>query len=86
VDRHSLRRTRELGDRLIKRRWRREGLLVSQKRVIRRRIGKGVNGFKRRQASMKNEVWGMDFVQERIADGRPFRMLVADARFLIDRW
>jgi putative transposase len=24
----------------------------------------------------KNEVWGMDFVQDRTADGRPFRMLV----------
>jgi putative transposase len=72
-----LRKERRLvGARLIKRLWRREGLLVPQKREKRRRIGTGVNGIKRRQASMKNEVWGMDLVQDRTADGRPFRMLV----------
>jgi transposase InsO family protein len=60
----------------MKRLWRKEGLLVPQKRVKRRRIGTGENGIKRRRASMKNEVWGMDFVQDRTADGRPFRMLV----------
>ncbi len=65
-----------VGVRLMKRLWLRKGLLVPQKRVKRRRIGTGENGVKRRQASMKNEVWGMDFVQDRTADGRPFRMLV----------
>jgi len=29
----------------------------------------------RRRASARNEVWGMHFVQDRIADARPFRML-----------
>jgi transposase InsO family protein len=65
-----------VGTRLMKRLWRQESLLVPQKRVKRRRIGTGENGIKRRRASMKNEVWGMDFVQDRTADGRPFRMLV----------
>ncbi len=65
-----------VGARLMKRLWRQEGLLVPQKRAKRRRIGTGENGIKRRRASMRNEVWGMDFVQDRTADGRPFRMLV----------
>lgn len=65
-----------VGTRLMKRLWRQESLLVPQKRVKRTRIGTGQNGIKRRRASMKNEVWGMDFVQDRTADGRPFRMLV----------
>jgi transposase InsO family protein len=65
-----------VGARLMKRLWRQEALLVPQKRVKRRRIGTGENGIKRRRASMRNEVWGMDFVQDRTADGRPFRMLV----------
>ena len=60
----------------MKRLWRQEGLLVPQKRVKRRRIGTGENGILRRRATRKNEVWGMDFVQDRTADGRPFRMLV----------
>jgi transposase InsO family protein len=65
-----------VGVRLMKRLWRREGLLVPQKRVKLRQFGMGENGIKRRRASMKNEVWGMDFVQDRTDDGRPFRMLV----------
>ena len=65
-----------VGARLMKRLWRQEALLVPQKRVKRRRIGTGENGINRRRASMKNEVWGMAFVQDRTADGRPFRMLV----------
>ena len=65
-----------VGARLMKRLWRQEGLLVPQKRVKRRRIGTGENGIVRRRATRKNEVWGMDFVQDRTADGRPFRMLV----------
>lgn len=65
-----------IGTRRMKRLWRTEGLLVPQKRVKRRRIGAGENGIVRRRASMKDEVWGMDFIQDRTADGRPFRMLV----------
>jgi transposase InsO family protein len=65
-----------IGTRLMKRLWRVEGLLVPQKRVKRRRIGTGENGIMRRRATRRNEVWGMDFVQDKTADGRPFRMLV----------
>lgn len=66
-----------IGTRRMKRLWRTEGLLVPQKRVKRRRIGTGETGIVRRRATMKNEVWGMDFIQDRTADGRPFRLLVA---------
>ncbi len=66
----------EIGTRLMKTLWRVEGLLVPQKRRKRRRIGSGEHGIVRRQATMKNEVWGMDFVQHKTADGRPIRMLV----------
>jgi len=65
-----------VGARLMKRLWRQEGLLVPQKRVKHWRIGTGENGFVRRRATRKNEVWGMDFVQDRTSDGRPFRMQV----------
>ena len=65
-----------VGARLMKRLWRQEGLLVRQKRVKRRRIGTGENGIVRRPATRRNEVWGMDFVQDWTADGRPLRMLV----------
>jgi len=65
-----------VGARLMKRLGRQEGLLVPQKRVKRRRIGTGENGIVRRRAMRKNEMWGMDFVQDRTGDGRPLRMLV----------
>jgi putative transposase len=72
-----LRRERwSVGARLMKRLWRQEGLLVPQKYLKRRRIGTGENGIVRRGATRKNEVWGMDFVQDRTTGGRPCRMLV----------
>jgi transposase InsO family protein len=60
----------------MKRLWRVEGLLVPQNRRKRKRIGTGEHGIVRRSATMKNEVWGMDFVSDRTADGRPLRLLV----------
>jgi putative transposase len=65
-----------IGTRLIKRLWRTEGLLVPQNRRKRGRIGTGENGIIRRRATRRNEVWGMDFVSDHTADGRPLRMLV----------
>jgi putative transposase len=64
-----------IGSTSMKRLWRAEGLLVPQPRRKRWRIGTGENGIMRRGATARNEVWGMDFVQDRIADARPFRML-----------
>jgi putative transposase len=60
----------------MKRLWRREGLPVPQKRMKHRRIGTDENGIKHRRVSMRDDVWGKDFVQDRTADGRPFPMLV----------
>lgn len=65
-----------IGTRLMKRLWRMEDLLVPQRRRKRRRIGSGENGIVRRRATTRNEVWGVDFVSDRTADGRPLRMLV----------
>ncbi len=64
-----------IGARSMKRLWRAEVLLVPQRRRKRRRIGTGENGIERRRATAPNEVWGMDFVQDRTADARLFRML-----------
>jgi len=51
-------------------------MLVVRMRRKRRRIGNGTNGIVRRRARRRNQVWGMDFIQDRTADGRPLRMLV----------
>ncbi len=60
----------------MKRLWQLEGQLVPQKRVKRRQIGTGESGLVRRRATRKIELWGMNFVQDRTVDRRPFRMLV----------
>ncbi len=65
-----------IGTRLVRRLWRAEGQLVLEKRRKRRRIGTGENGIVRRRATRKDEVWGMDFVSDHTADGRPLRMLM----------
>jgi len=65
-----------IGTRLMKRLWRAEGLLVPLNRRKRRRIGSGENGIVRRRTTMKNEVWGLEFVSDHTADGRPLRLLV----------
>jgi hypothetical protein len=74
-----------VGTRLMKRLWRKESLLMPQKRGKRRRIGTGENGIKRRRALLKDEVWGMDFVQDELLSSETFDTL-AEARHLIDRW
>jgi len=56
--------------------WREEGLKVPQIRRKRRRIGSVEFGITRKRATRKNEVWGMDFIHDRTADGRPLKMLV----------
>jgi putative transposase len=75
-----------IGTRLMKRLWRQEGLLVPQKRVKRRRIGTSENGIVRRRATRRNEVWGVDFVQDWPADGRPLWMLVVLDEYTREVW
>jgi len=66
----------KLGTRLMKRLWRMEGLLVPRKRCKRRRLGTSESGIVRRKATVKNEVWGMDFIHDITSDGRTLKMLV----------
>lgn len=62
-----------IGTRLVKPLCRVEGLQVSQNCRKRRRAGTGESGNAPRRAARKYEVWGLDFVSDRAADGRPFR-------------
>ncbi len=41
-----------------------------------RRIGSAESGIVRKQSTRKNQVWGMDFIFDQTADGRPIKILV----------
>ena len=56
--------------------WREEGLKVPQIPRKKERIGSAESGILRKQSTRKNEVWGLDFIFDRTADGRPIKMLV----------
>ena len=49
---------------------------MPQIRRKKRRIGSAESGILRKQSTRKNEVWGLDFIFDRTADGRPIKMLV----------
>ena len=59
----------------IERLWRREGLKVPQKQPKRRRLWLNDGSCVRLRPSYVDHVWSYDFVQDRTADGRAFRML-----------
>ncbi len=59
----------------IERLWRREGLKVPQKQPKRRRLWLGDGSCVRLRPTYTDHVWSYDFVQDRTADGRAFRML-----------
>jgi len=61
--------------------WREEGLKVPQIRRKRSRIGSSSGGIMRKRATMKNEVWAMDFIHDRTQDGRSLKMLVVIDEF-----
>ena len=56
--------------------WREEGLKVPQTRRKKRRIGSAQSGILCKQAIRKNQVWGMDFIFDRTANGRSIKILV----------
>ena len=56
--------------------WREEGLKAPQTLRKKQRIGSAESGIIRKQSTRKNEVWGLDFIFDRTADGRPIKMLV----------
>ena len=60
----------------VERIWRQEGLKVPQKQPKRGRLWMNDGSCVRRRAAYRNHVWSYDFVADRTADGRSFRMLV----------
>jgi transposase InsO family protein len=60
----------------VERIWRQEGLKVPQKQPKRRRLWLADGSCVRLRPSHRNHVWSYDFVADRTADGRAFRMLV----------
>jgi putative transposase len=60
----------------VERIWRQEGLKVPQRQPKRRRLWLADGSCVRLRPSHRNHVWSYDFVADRTADGRAFRMLV----------
>jgi transposase InsO family protein len=60
----------------VERIWRQEGLKVPQKQPKRRRLWLNDGSCVRLRPSHRNHVWSYDFVADRTAEGRAFRMLV----------
>jgi transposase InsO family protein len=61
--------------------WRREGLKVPQKQPKRGRLWLNDGSCVRLRPVRPNHVWSYDFVQDRTADGRRFRMLTVIDEF-----
>lgn len=59
----------------VERLWRREGLKVPPKQPKRGRLWLNDGSCIRRRPEHPNHVWSYDFVQDRTADGRAFRIL-----------
>ena len=59
----------------IHRLWKHEGLKVPQKRRKKRYIGTGANACDKRKASCINDVWTLDFIHDRLANGKQFKCL-----------
>ena len=59
----------------VERIWRQEGLKVPAKQPKRRRLWLGDGSCIRLRPKHRNHVWSYDFVMDRTADGRAFRML-----------
>jgi len=59
----------------VERIWRQEGLKVPSKQPKRARLWLNDGSCVRLRAEHKDHVWSYDFVQDRTADGRPFRIL-----------
>jgi putative transposase len=60
----------------VERIWRQEGLKVPQRQPKRRRLWLNDGSCVRFRPNRRNHVWSYDFVADRTADGRAFRMLV----------
>jgi len=64
-----------LNHKRVERIWRKEGLKVPQKQPKRRRLWLNDGSCIRLRPQFKDHVWSYDFVTDRTADGRAFRIL-----------
>jgi putative transposase len=60
----------------VERLWRQEGLKVPKKQPKRGRLWLNDGSCIRRRPEYPNHVWSYDFIQDRTADGKAFRVLV----------
>ncbi|MEW6267284.1 MAG: IS3 family transposase [Thermodesulfobacteriota bacterium] len=59
----------------VHRLWKKEGFKVPRKARKKRYLGVGANACNKRKAAGVNDVWTLDFVHDRLADGRRFKCL-----------
>src|SRR5262245_11278032 len=64
-----------INDKRVERIWRREGLKVPHKQPKRGRLWLADGSCIRLRPQQRNHVWSYDFVEDRIHDGRRYRML-----------
>ena len=72
---HLGKRLDRLDDKRVERIWRREGLKVPQRQPKRCRLWLNDGSCIRLRPEYPGHVWAYDFVEERIHDGRKFRIL-----------
>lgn len=59
----------------VHRLWKQEGFKVPQKSGKKRYLGVGANACDKRKAAGVNDVWTLDFIHDRLVDGRQFKCL-----------
>ena len=59
----------------VHRLWKQEGFKVPRKARKKRYLGAGVNACDKRKAAGVNDVWTLDFIHDRLVDGRQFKCL-----------
>lgn len=59
----------------VHRLWKQEGLKVPQKARKKRYVGSGDNACDKRKPEGINDVWTLDFIHDRLVDGRQFKCL-----------
>lgn len=59
----------------VHRLWKQEGFKVPQKARKKRYLGSEVNACDKRKADSMNDVWTLDFIHDRLVDGRQFKCL-----------
>ena len=59
----------------VHRLWKQEGFKVPQKARKKRYLGSGINACDKRKTEGVNDVWTLDFIHDRLADGRQFKCL-----------